>query len=87
LNNDMQALQHVFSLSKKMGLIIKQNMMWALVYNVGALPLAMAGYVEPWQAALGMSVSSLVVVLNSFRLRFVLSKANKAKQQKRVEFG
>jgi len=87
LNNDMQALQHVFSLSKKMGIIIKQNMMWALVYNVGALPLAMAGYVEPWQAALGMSVSSLVVVLNSFRLRFVLSKANKAKQQKRVEFG
>lgn len=50
-------------------MIIKQNMVWALVYNIGALPLAMGGHVEPWQAALGMSVSSLVVVLNSFRLR------------------
>jgi len=46
--------------------------LWALVYNIGALPLAMMGHVEPWQAALGMSVSSLIVVLNSFRLRFLL---------------
>jgi len=71
MNNDMQSLRYVFRLSSKVSAIIKQNMGWALVYNIGALPLAMAGYVEPWQAALGMSVSSLVVVLNSFRLRFV----------------
>lgn len=87
MNNDMQALQHVFQLSKKMNAIIKHNMMWALVYNIGALPLAMAGYVEPWQAALGMSVSSLIVVLNSFRLRFVLPTLNKAKQEQRLRFG
>ena len=71
MNNDMQSLRYVFRLSSKVSAIIKQNMGWALVYNIGALPLAMMGYVEPWQAALGMSVSSLVVVLNSFRLRFV----------------
>ncbi len=77
MNNDMQGLQNVFQLSKKMRAAIKQNMGWALLYNVGALPLAMAGHVEPWQAALGMSVSSLVVVLNSFRLRFALPTVNK----------
>ncbi|ORU94095.1 MAG: ATPase P [Cycloclasticus sp. symbiont of Bathymodiolus heckerae] len=72
MSDDMESLQQVFQLSAKMNGVIKQNMLWALVYNIGALPLAMAGYVEPWQAALGMSVSSLVVVLNSFRLRFTL---------------
>ena len=50
--------------------IILQNMSWALIYNLGALPLALLGHVQPWQAALGMSVSSLIVVLNSFRIRF-----------------
>jgi len=75
MGDDMQSLKDVFQLSTKMNAIIKQNMLWALVYNIGALPLAMMGYVEPWQAALGMSVSSLIVVLNSFRLRFVLPVA------------
>ena len=69
MGDDMNSLQQVFQFSKKTRAIIKQNMVWALVYNIGALPLAMGGHVEPWQAALGMSVSSLVVVLNSFRLR------------------
>ncbi|MBV1875195.1 MAG: HAD-IC family P-type ATPase, partial [Cycloclasticus sp.] len=87
MNNDMQSLKHVFQLSKKTNAIIKQNMAWALVYNIGALPLAMGGHVEPWQAALGMSVSSLVVVLNSFRLRFVLPTVNKANQTPRSRFG
>jgi len=69
MSDDMSALRYVFELSGQTRRIIKQNMLWALVYNVGALPLAVAGQVEPWQAALGMSVSSLIVVLNSFRLR------------------
>ncbi|MGB1990143.1 MAG: HAD-IC family P-type ATPase, partial [Cycloclasticus pugetii] len=87
MNNDMQNLQHVFKLSKKTKAIIKQNMAWALVYNIGALPLAMAGHVEPWQAALGMSISSLVVVLNSFLLRFVLPAASKSKKISRLHVG
>ena len=69
MSDDMSALRYVFQLSGQTRRVIKQNMLWALVYNIGALPLAVAGQVEPWQAALGMSVSSLIVVLNSFRLR------------------
>jgi len=48
--------------------VIRQNMAWALAYNVCALPLAAAGLVPPWLAAIGMSLSSLVVVLNAMRL-------------------
>lgn len=48
--------------------VIRQNFTWALLYNVGAMPLAAAGLVPPWAAAIGMSVSSLLVVANSLRL-------------------
>ncbi|TXS95487.1 heavy metal translocating P-type ATPase [Parahaliea maris] len=48
--------------------IILQNMAWALGYNGCAIPLAACGLVPPWAAALGMSASSLLVVLNSLRL-------------------
>jgi Cu2+-exporting ATPase len=49
--------------------IIKQNLGWALLYNLAAVPLAAAGFVAPWMAALGMSLSSLVVVFNALRMR------------------
>lgn len=49
--------------------IIRQNLTWALLYNLLALPAAAAGYVPPWLAAIGMSLSSLLVVLNALRLR------------------
>ncbi len=48
--------------------IIRQNLLWALGYNLLAIPLAAAGLVPPWAAALGMSASSLLVVMNSLRL-------------------
>jgi Cu2+-exporting ATPase len=48
--------------------IIRQNLAWALIYNVIALPLASVGLVAPWMAAIGMSMSSLVVVVNALRL-------------------
>ncbi|WP_038049977.1 MULTISPECIES: heavy metal translocating P-type ATPase [unclassified Thioalkalivibrio] len=49
--------------------IVRQNIAWAIGYNVVALPIAAAGLLTPWLAALGMSMSSLLVVGNALRLR------------------
>jgi Cu2+-exporting ATPase len=48
--------------------IVRQNLGWAIVYNALAIPLAMTGHVTPWLAAIGMSLSSLLVVANTMRL-------------------
>jgi Cu2+-exporting ATPase len=48
--------------------IIRQNLGWAVAYNLIAIPLAVAGWVPPWLAALGMSASSLGVTLNALRI-------------------
>ncbi|MDR0736065.1 MAG: heavy metal translocating P-type ATPase [Zoogloeaceae bacterium] len=49
--------------------IIRQNLVWAFIYNLLALPLAIAGHVTPWAAGIGMSASSLLVVLNALRIQ------------------
>ena len=56
------------ALARRTRRIIRQNLAWAIAYNVLALPLAAAGLVTPWIAALGMAVSSLTVTLNALRL-------------------
>jgi Cu2+-exporting ATPase len=48
--------------------IVRQNLAWAAAYNMVALPLAAGGLIAPWMAAIGMSASSLLVVLNALRL-------------------
>jgi len=47
---------------------VRQNLAWAFAYNLCAIPLAMLGWVAPWMAGVGMSASSLLVVLNAMRL-------------------
>jgi Cu2+-exporting ATPase len=49
--------------------IIRQNVGWAIGYNLCAVPLAVAGLLAPWMAAIGMSLSSLLVVGNALRLQ------------------
>ena len=56
------------ALARRTRRIVRQNLAWALAYNLLALPLAMAGLVTPWLAALGMTLSSLGVTLNALRL-------------------
>ena len=48
--------------------IVRQNHRWALFYNLSAVPLAALGLVPPWLAALGMSLSSLGVIVNAMRI-------------------
>ena len=48
--------------------IMRQNLLWSFVYNALCIPLAAAGWVPPWLAAIGMSLSSIAVIANSLRI-------------------
>jgi Cu2+-exporting ATPase len=69
LSEQLPHLADAIRTSRRTLAIIRQNLVWALVYNLVALPLAASGWVAPWMAAIGMSTSSLVVVVNALRLR------------------
>lgn len=68
LSNNLFDIVGALVVSTSVKQIIRQNLAWALGYNLVALPLAAAGLVPPWAAAIGMSSSSLLVVLNALRL-------------------
>jgi len=68
LSEHLPHLVDAVKMAKRSINIVRQNLGWALVYNLLALPLASMGYIAPWMAAIGMSASSLVVVLNALRL-------------------
>jgi Cu2+-exporting ATPase len=66
--SDLKPLVATFQISRKTMQIVKQNLIWAGVYNFACVPLAMLGYLPAWLAGLGMACSSLGVVLNAMRL-------------------
>lgn len=68
LNDKLSAVHQARILAKRTRQVIVQNLMWALGYNLIILPLAVLGYVVPYIAVIGMSVSSIIVVSNSLRL-------------------
>ena len=68
LNDDMNVLPKMIRQARKTRLIIRENLIWAMMYNLVAVPLAVSGVVTPWIAALGMSFSSLLVLGNALRL-------------------
>ncbi|CAA6802877.1 MAG: Lead, cadmium, zinc and mercury transporting ATPase (EC (EC; Copper-translocating P-type ATPase (EC [uncultured Sulfurovum sp.] len=69
MNNSLRGVKDSFNISGRTYKFIKQNLMISLVYNVLTIPLAIAGYVMPLVAALSMSLSSLLVVGNSMRIK------------------
>jgi len=68
LNGDLTVISRALASARNTRRIIGQNLSWALAYNGLALPLAALGWVPPYAAAIGMSASSLVVIVNALRL-------------------
>lgn len=62
------AVSTVIETARRARTVMRQNLALSIGYNVLMVPLAVAGYVTPWLAALAMSSSSLLVMANSFRL-------------------
>ena len=66
---DLTILERLLALSSKTKKIIRQNLVWAFAYNIIAIPLAIMGLIHPVASAVFMSLSSVIVVLNSLRLK------------------
>ena len=66
--DSLAGVTQAFAIARQATRLVRQNLVWALVYNAGVMPLAMSGTLKPWMAALGMSLSSLLVVLNAARI-------------------
>ncbi|MEY3474809.1 MAG: hypothetical protein RL087_1267, partial [Pseudomonadota bacterium] len=64
----LDALALLVSQARRARRVVRENLAWAAVYNVVAVPLAVAGWMPAWLAGLGMAASSLLVVLNAARL-------------------
>ncbi|HPE80716.1 MAG TPA: heavy metal translocating P-type ATPase [Gammaproteobacteria bacterium] len=69
LGNDLGVIGEMRVVAEKTRRIMRQNLGWAAAYNFLAVPAAALGMIAPWGAAIGMSLSSLLVVLNALRLR------------------
>ncbi|MEM9623590.1 MAG: cation-translocating P-type ATPase [Pseudomonadota bacterium] len=68
LSPRLTAILEFVDVSRRCRQIIRQNLFWAFTYNLAAIPLAAFGFAPPWVAALGMSSSSLLVMLNACRM-------------------
>jgi len=69
LNDTLESLADAFVISKRTFLAVKQNLGFSVLYNMVTVPLAVMGHITPLIAAISMSLSSLVVVANSSRIK------------------
>ncbi|GAA7263259.1 heavy metal translocating P-type ATPase [Helicobacter pylori] len=69
LEEDLSLLEKAFHNAQKVYQVVLQNIVLSLIYNAVLIPVAMLGYINPLIASLSMSASSLLVVLNSLRLK------------------
>lgn len=68
MSNRLQDMGAAVSTTARAMALIRENLGWALLYNLVAVPAAVSGLLQPWHAAIGMALSSLIVVLNSLRI-------------------
>lgn len=68
VTGQLGAIAEARSIARQTLSILRQNRRWAFGYNIATVPLAALGFVSPWLAAIGMSASSLVVVVNALRI-------------------
>lgn len=68
MDGDLHRIITIMNKAQQCRRTLYQNLAWALGYNAVGIPLAALGYIPPWAAAIGMSLSSLLVVANSLRL-------------------
>ncbi|HMA09469.1 MAG TPA: heavy metal translocating P-type ATPase, partial [Ramlibacter sp.] len=73
LGGQLQAVASLWTQARRTRDVVRQNLVWAAVYNAVCVPLAVVGAMPPWLAGLGMAASSLLVVANSARLARVPS--------------
>jgi len=66
-NRPMDIVNAVIT-ARRVHRIACQNLVWAAVYNLACIPMALLGWLPPWAAGLGMACSSLLVVLNALRV-------------------
>jgi Cu2+-exporting ATPase len=69
LDSAWLAVPRAVAVARRARQILRQNLVWAATYNLVAIPIAALGWLPPWMAALGMSASSILVVLNARRVR------------------
>jgi len=69
MRGDLNSIPDAILMSRRTMLNIKQNLFWALAYNVIGIPIAALGFLAPWLAGAAMALSSVSVVLNALRLQ------------------
>ena len=74
----LSGLVEARSIARSARRVMRQNIVWSLVYNAASVPLAAFGFVPPWLAAFGMSISSLAVIANSLRIRAAIEPPPRA---------
>ena len=80
--DDLRGVVVSIAQARRMVRVIRQNLAWAFAYNVVAIPLAATGQLTPLAAAIGMSLSSLLVVANALRLARVAVRRDASRQSK-----